>query len=348
MASNSAIAAHFEAQARACDDLGSPFTARLCRMLPDLAQGTAVGKRLMDWTGDLRADALALRLCGGLHRLVIDRADTDLAAAYPPNTVTGGALRVTVGDAIRRHDVFLAAHLDSPPQTNEVARSGMLLPGFLEVARRTGLPFSLTEIGGSAGLNLFFDRFLYRYGDTDWGDLGSLVRLQPGLRGKAPDLSGAIRIADRAGCDISPVDIHRADGRLRLKSYIWPDQDDRLARLDAAIEIARGGEFLFEREDAATFVAKRLAGRQHGQAFVLFHSIMWQYMPDETRASIADQMARAGASAGTATPLAWVRMEPLEPGAPFATLSVTLWPGGETVHLARCDYHGRWIDIDRS
>jgi hypothetical protein len=36
-------------------------------------------------------------------------------------------------------------------------------------------------------------------------------------------------------------------------------------------------------------------------------------------------------------------MEPLGE-APHATLSRTLWPGGETRRLAKCDYHGRWIE----
>jgi len=42
-------------------------------------------------------------------------------------------------------------------------------------------------------------------------------------------------------------------------------------------------------------------------------------------------------------------MEPLSGSDAFATLSLTQWPGiqvpsGETRHLARCDYHGRWIE----
>ncbi len=159
----SAVLSNFAQQAKSCDDLGSPFTARLCRLLPGMLDvTTATGRRVLDWPGDPLADALALRLCGGLHALVLAKADAELSAAYPPNDVDDEALGKALAGAIRRNDPFLAAFLDSPPQTNEMARAGMLLPGFLLIARETGLPLALTEIGSSAGLNLFFDRFDYR------------------------------------------------------------------------------------------------------------------------------------------------------------------------------------------
>ena len=77
---------------------------------------------------------------------------------------------------------------------------------------------------------------------------------------------------------------------------------------------------------------------------MLFHSIMWQYLPDTTKQAITSTLLEAGASATRKTPIAWLRMEPLDTRASHATLSLTLWPGGETRHLAKCDYHGRWIE----
>ena len=29
---------------------------------------------------------------------------------------------------------------------------------------------------------------------------------------------------------------------------------------------------------------------------------------------------------------------------PGAALTLTLWPGGETIPLGRADFHGRWVD----
>jgi hypothetical protein len=340
---SAALTDHFESQAKACDSLGSPFTARLCRLLPALLDGsTATGKRVADWSGNPRADALSLRLTGGLHALVLGGADEALKAVYPPHEVDDRALADALAGAIGRNDAFLCDFLDSPPQTNEVARAGMLLPGFLLIARETGLPLAVNEVGSSAGLNLDFDRFRYEYGGKTWGDATSPVKLAPDARGEPP-LDGELRIASRAGSDIAPVDISDEKQRLRLLSYVWADQTLRLQRIEAAIGLARDQDVSVARADAAEFVRERLAARRDGEAFVLFHSIMWQYMPQRSKEGVLSALEAAGKTATRDAPVARLRMEPLGE-APHATLSLTSWPGGETRRLAKCDYHGRWIE----
>ncbi|MCV0394540.1 MAG: DUF2332 family protein [Rhizobiaceae bacterium] len=339
------IARHFHKQAASCERLGSSFTANLCRMLPDLLdERTRTGQRIAGWPGEPGPDALALRLCGALHFLVLSGRDADLVRAYPPSPADPTTLAAIVGQTLGRHDELIANFLDSPPQTNEVGRSAMLLPGFLAIARSTRRPLALCEIGASAGLNLVFDRFSYRYGDAEWGDADSTVRLRPDIDGTAPPLDGALEIVGRAGCDIAPVNLNDDAARMRLLSYVWPDQHDRLERARGAIALARTAGIELAQCDAAAFLRGALAARPPEAAFVLFHSIMWQYMPQATQAAITTAMAEAGEGAVPEAPVAWLRMEPGLISEPFATLSLTLWPGGETHSLARCDYHGRWID----
>lgn len=345
MALGGDIAAHFEHQADACDRLGSPFTARLCRLLAGMVDNTTqTGRRIIEWSGDPRADALALRICGGLHRLVLENRDPTLVAAYPPHKSDDAQLSTAVTDAFRRHDAVLFAGLDSAPQTNEIARSAMLLPGFLTIARETDLPLALCEIGSSGGLNLLLDRFFYRYGEHTWGDAASPVKITPELRSSTLPLDAGLDIVSRHGCDIAPVDVARRDGQLRLRSYVWPDQAARLERLDGAIALAGQYPYRLEKADAADFVKRQIANRPKDSAFVLFHSIMWQYMPPETKASILAALDEAGSSAARDAPLARLRMEPRDPKDGWATLSLTTWPGGETRRLAKCDFHGRWIE----
>lgn len=336
------IRAHFHSQADACERLGSPFTAKLCRILGrDLDASTTTGAKVLGWPGDPASDALALRLAGGLHALTL-RGDVELSMAYPPNDIPAGNFAKAIFDGLRRHDVFLAAFIEQPPQTNEVARSAMLLPGFLAVARETLRPLQLCEIGSSAGLNLNFDRFHYSYGDAAWGDRPSPVQLAPDIHGVRPPLEGKLDITGRAGCDISPIDLSDETQCLRLRSYIWPDQPLRKARIEAAIDIASAGKMQIETVDAAEFVRRQIAKREQGATFVLFHSIMWQYMPEATSAAILAMMDDVGNSADA--PVAHLRMEPLGGPGTFATLLLTLWPGGKTRQLARCDFHGRWIE----
>lgn len=339
------LADHFEQQAKACASLGSPFTAKLCRLFIDLLDDTtSTGRRVLGWPGEPRADAIALRLCGGLHRLVLTGTDDELRAAYPPNAVADEELARAVAGAVVAHDRMLHGWLDLPPQTNEIARSGMLLPGFLMIARETGLPMSICEIGASAGLNLNLDRFSYAYGDAPWGDPSSPVQLAPEIRNARPQLGGTLDVRSRAGCDIAPVDIADDGDKARLRSYIWPDQPARLQRLDGAIALAASHPFELRREDAADFVCRQLAARPSGATFVLFHSIMWQYMPRQTKDDILAALDEAGRTATRNAPIARLRMEPLSADDPWATLSLTMWPDGETRRLAKCDFHGRWIE----
>ena len=172
---------------------------------------------------------------------------------------------------------------------------------------------------------------------------GSPARLAPEVRGGQPPLGGDLRIAERTGSDIAPVEISDPAQRLRLRSYVWADQTARLARLDAAIGIASETPVALEKADAVEFVRKRLRERRQGEAFVLFHSIMWQYMPRASKDGVLAALQEAGAQATRDAPIARLRMEPLGQ-APHATLSLTMWPGGETRRLAHCNYHGRWIE----
>jgi hypothetical protein len=166
----SAIFPHFQSQAESCARLGSLFTARMCLLLAELLdESTATGRRVTGWPGDPAADALALRLCGAMHALALSGKDAALQAVYPPREAEETALRQAVASAIARHDGVIHDFIDSPPQTNEIARSAMLLPGLLLVARETGRPLAIGEIGASAGLNLNLDRFHYAYGSAEWG-----------------------------------------------------------------------------------------------------------------------------------------------------------------------------------
>ena len=73
---SAAVLRNLEAQAVICDTLGSPFSAKVCRALAaGLDRSTATGRRALGWPGDATADALALRLLGALHALVLSGAD---------------------------------------------------------------------------------------------------------------------------------------------------------------------------------------------------------------------------------------------------------------------------------
>jgi hypothetical protein len=334
----------FEAQARGSAENGSPFTAELCRAIPDAMGESDFARRIHDWPGAAGPDALALRACGGLHALVLTGAAPYLAAFYPPAPMNRAGLRAALGDAIAEHDAFLTAYLDNPPQTNEVGRSSMLLGAALHVARATGLPLETYEIGASAGLNLWFSRYGFDLGNgLDWGRADAPLRIASAWSGAAPPLDQALAVVAQKGCDQNPLDPKSPDQRLRLLSYIWPDQPERLIRMREALDFAAARPAVVEKAEAADWVERQLrALAAPGIARMLYHTIVWQYLPEASKARILAALAEAGAAATEQTPLAWFRFENDMAG-DGGLMELTLWPGGETRVLGRAAFHGHWV-----
>ena len=250
-----AIRTAFFKQAAGCDMLGSPFTARLCRLFAErLRPGTDVADRIIGWPGDPlpSADSVPLRIAGCLHALVLEGREPELAAAYPPNEADDDTLWSAIGEAMSRHVAFILDRLNSAPQTNEVRRSGALLPGFLLIGEIFGKPLVLSEVGASAGLNLQWDRYRYDLGGHVFGPPDSPVLIAPEWRGNPPP-DADIMVAARAGCDLNPVRAADPAHRLRMLSYIWADQADRLERTAAALNIAAREGLVVERAEPVAF-----------------------------------------------------------------------------------------------
>ena len=335
----------FQKQIMWCDRLGSPFTARLLGAATAvLDRETPIGARILDWKGqpDASGDALPLRLAGGLHAIVRAGRLPELALLYPPHSTPAAVdLRRTLEDVFRVHSPDIDPWLDLAPQTNEVARSAVLYPGLMTIASLIRLPIVLFEIGSSAGLNLMLDRYAYTLGGRVFGDTASALQLAPEWEGSAP-LGDAPVIKSRLGCDFSPLDLKRDGDRARLKAYIWPDQIARLDRLSSAIDIVSLDPPHIDCDDAADWVERVIRpAASLGETRVLMHSIMFGYLRDDTRQRIASHMEAVGEQADDRSPLAWLAFE-LD-GEFGISLTLRLWPGGETRILARADAHARRI-----
>jgi hypothetical protein len=342
------IRAHFQRQAEACERLGSPFTAAVLTALDDaLASGLPALAPVARHADDAESGALALRVAGALHRIAQDGRDARLARLYRRCDVSQARRSAALLSSVllAHHDV-LEAYLGAVPQTNEPARSAMLLGGFLTIAAAARLPLAILEVGASAGLNLMFDRYRYDFGGWRWGADDASPTISASWEGLRPP-DGPLMVAERRGCDRHPLDVRDGEARRRLRSYVWADQKERLERLDAAIATAlSSGPPAVDRADAADWLQARLEKPRPGRVRVVVHSVVWQYLAADTRARIADAIARGGAAAEAgAPPVAWLRLEP-EPEEVRPGLRLTLWPGGQERLLGIGDYHGRrmsWI-----
>lgn len=358
---NDKLRAAFASQKNACDALGSPLTAALVQFFHDdfVADGM-IARLTRGWQGDPLNDNVPLRLAGFVHytalagRTDIARFFASCGGAFSPARDMP-ALRASLTTMFAETEDAARKFLRRVPQTNETGRAALLLLGFSEIARRTGQPLRLCEMGASAGLNLFFDQFHYRLstakGPRQWGPADSPLTLSSAWRGLAPpDLLAHVPVADRRGCDLAPVDLTDATEQLVLQSWIWGDMAERRARLLAAIDIALAAPPQLDRADAAGWVASQIMQRPTGQTTVLYHSIVWPYLDVAQRMAIESSFAQAGESVTPDTPLAWLKLDSVELGS-IAGLSYRLWtgdngPDGEEVVIGPAHPHGADVQID--
>lgn len=352
---NEKLLAHFAEQAGFCTALGSPFTGQLIeRMRADIAAGGPTAALVGGWQGNPRADAVSLRLAGAAHAAVLTGRDERLAALYPHQNPGWRMDEVwpVVRDLFEREADWVREFIRSAPQTNETRRSIALLAAFLSFAREWQGPIDMLELGASAGLNLNWDRFAYRPNGWSWsgwsGGEQSPVVIDTDWMGPHPPTEVRPKVRHRAACDLNPLDVSDDALVTRLKSYIWADQPERMARLEGAVAIARTHKVRVEQADAGEWVAQKLAARADDSATIVYHSIFLQYPPRETRVAIAEAIEAAGARATARAPLAWVRLEPEalfggDPKSPRMVIDLITWPGGERRILGYTDGHVRGV-----
>ncbi|MDT5223831.1 MAG: hypothetical protein QOG19_1238 [Mycobacterium sp.] len=334
------------AQGRFCARSGSTMYGELLELIAgDVETDGVFANILADRHRAPSGQAVPLRLVGGLHRMVLDGRAPQLRRWYPS---AGGHWEARsawpeILLVATEHAEVLRAALQQPPQTNEVGRSAALIGALLRINREFALPIRLFEIGASAGLNLRADRYRYRYAGGEWGPADSPVVIDDAWQGHLP-LGGAVRIVERHGYDISPLDVAGVTAtaeELTVLSYVWPDQDARMERLRGAIAVARDVPAQLERRTAADAVTGLTLA--DGALTVLWHSITWQYLSADERAAVRAGIDQVAAQASAGSPFAHVTLEPARdgPGSPLRFLvRVAGWPGGETQVLGECHAHG--------
>ncbi|RJL33644.1 DUF2332 domain-containing protein [Bailinhaonella thermotolerans] len=318
------------------------YAELLTEAAADVARGGVVAHVLSGHEDAPERAALALRLLGAVHRLVLEGRVPELAVYYPSVGGTADPLKAwpVFHRVLETHEAEIRARLDAPPQTNEVGRSAPLLGGLLRIAAETRLPVRLLEIGTSAGLNLRFDHFRYDLGSRVYGPAVSPVLLSPAWTNSGPPLDAPLEVAERIGCDPMPIDGASPEGRLGLLSYVWPDQPDRIARLRGACEVAERVPATLVRAGGADFLAD-LAPAE-GVVTVVWHSIMRQYVTPAEWRTIEGSLSRAGEAATPRAPVAHLAFEPRrdDDGVVIFEVTLRLWPGGEPRVIGTAPPHG--------
>ena len=165
-------------------------------------------------------------------------------------------------------DELVAEALQRTTQTNEPRRAAALVPLLAAIASHTAgtaaetaagtaagadaTPLALVEIGASAGLCLYPDRYSYLFDGVrlDPANGPSPVLIECTTLGEprvpmlhVPQTKSTLQalppIAWRAGLDLTPLDVTNADDMHWLETLVWPEQHSRRERIREAITIAR-------------------------------------------------------------------------------------------------------------
>ena len=273
--------------------------------------------------------ASPLRLLAALHYLVLAaRASWD-----------------RIDDALDGERAFLTQYVaNQSVQTNEVQRTWMLLPCFLEVARRSGATtFDLVELGASAGLNLDWDSYRFDYRGGAWGPEDALLSLSGEERGEVPSSLLALtpRVRSRIGVDLEPIDATTDDGATLLRSFVWPDQAWRLDLLDRAITTLRARPPELVTGDVLDVLPGLLERRRDDALMVVWQTAVLGYLSKADRGRVHDVLAAAGSEG----PLAFVEASrPADRTETHWGLWVTVWPDDTRFEVAHGDFHGAWLD----
>ncbi|GIH18804.1 hypothetical protein Raf01_69760 [Rugosimonospora africana] len=161
-------------------------------------------------------------------------------------------------------------------QTNEAGRCALLLPVLAALPQ----PLALLEVGASAGLCLYPDRYSYRYGDYTVGD--GVPVLDCALTGTAPPRR-LPEVVWRAGLDLNPLDVTEPADVTWLDALIWPEHAHRRVRLREAAAVAAADPPLLVRGDLVDDLPALAARAPAGATLVVFHTSVLYQVPAERR-----------------------------------------------------------------
>lgn len=240
-----------------------------------------------------------------------------------------------------RWDEVAATMLARRTQTNEPGRCASLLPVLAALPQ----PIALLEVGASAGLCLYPDRYAYRYateaGEHVVGD--AAVELRCAVTGPAPLPAALPAVAWRRGLDLNPLDVREDEDVRWLESLIWPEQAERFDVLRQAVAVARAEPPTIVTGDLTCDLTTVGADAPSDATLVVFHSAVLAYVPIEGRIAFTEAVRRLGQS----RPTVWVSNE-----ARGVVPGTEVEPGGaarfvlarDARPLARTGPHGQSLD----
>lgn len=182
-------------------------------------------------------------------------------------------------------------------QTNEVRRCSYLYPAFCFIHSIARKPMALIEIGTSAGLQLFWDKYSYSYGDGDvYGDKGSDVLINSEVKGgRLPLLlDESPLVASRTGVDLHVNDLNDPEDYLWLKSLIWPNHHERRELFEKAATYVKTHKLDLVSGDGVALLKDAVKRVPHDEVVCVFHTHVANQFPNQTKEKLLEDVESIG------------------------------------------------------
>lgn len=258
-----------------------------------LARGIANDPELVELVCDPPEGQPAPQLLlGAVHYLLLGNAEHRLARWYP--TCVADPIDPSDEDPIPAFRDFCLEHRSELQtlvstrrvSTNAVGRSAILYPAFARIAYQANNPLAIIEIGASAGLNLRWDQYHYRYDGQSCGSRDSPVKIDSTVRTGDPPLpTRSPTVTYRHGVDLDPPDPIDPDDSRWLRALVVPEHRDRFERLNAALTAARDDPPPVETGDAVEILPELLQQLPAAATPCVFSTHVRYQMDEETGAT---------------------------------------------------------------
>lgn len=295
-------------------------------------------------------------LFAAVHFLLLGGAEHPLRRFYPHLLRGGESVATDMDEAVALfRDFVRVEHAALAPliaarvtNTNEVRRCSYLRCGFAEIASRAKRPIDQIELGPSAGLNLNWDRYAYRYDGArtlSSGSGGFFIDAE--WRGEKPPPVPAEhpQVARRAGLELNKVDLASEEDRRWLVALVWPGNAARIARQKAALEIAADHPPPVIAGDALATLGPRLSEASPAHARVVDHTLVVYQWSQEMK-DMLDAILREASMRAPVYRLHQDTVLPEDALSPRTPLRLWTYDRGERrdEELADAHHHGNWIE----
>ena len=320
-----------------CIRLKAPLYRRLTEGVRDDAELRAMAAQAKP------GQPMANMLFAAVHYLLLRGAQHPLRSHYAtlgPVEAFGDPFPLFRDFCLSHGEEISALIVSRVTNTNEVGRSALLYAGFSVLASRAEAPLHLIEIGPSAGLNMFWDLYAYRFFQDGVAlraggeDATPVIDME--VSGGMPPLGPPPDIGVRLGLERDPVDLSLETDRDWLRALIWPDHPGRFRRLEAALAATRNVHPDIRKGDALDLIGGAMANMPRSGTLCGFHTMATYQFSREDREALDALLTIAGLR----RPVWRLSMEWHEGDYP---LMLTRYRDGfmEPQCLAHCDPHGR-------